>query len=117
MSFTIFPAIDLRNGRVVRLKYGDPNQQTTFSDDPVAIGEKWLAAGSDWLHRRYLDDRRRHRRFDGHTPTSQTGTRGRLLGGDCIHADRTAGAGPASQRLLRWRPHAADPGGPSLLAD
>lgn len=43
--FTIYPAIDLRNGRVVRLQYGDPNQQTVFSDDPVAMAEKWLAAG------------------------------------------------------------------------
>ncbi len=55
MSFTIFPAIDLRNGRVVRLKYGDPNQQTTFSDDPVAMGERWLASGSEWLHIVNLD--------------------------------------------------------------
>ena len=55
MTFTIFPAIDLRNGRVVRLKYGDPNQQTTFSDDPVAMGHRWLEAGTDWLHIVNLD--------------------------------------------------------------
>lgn len=53
--FTIFPAIDLRNGRVVRLQYGDPNQQTVFSDDPVAMAEKWLAAGAEWLHVVNLD--------------------------------------------------------------
>ncbi|MEM7333304.1 MAG: 1-(5-phosphoribosyl)-5-[(5-phosphoribosylamino)methylideneamino]imidazole-4-carboxamide isomerase [Chloroflexota bacterium] len=55
MKFTIFPAIDLRNGRVVRLKYGDPNQQTTFSDDPVAMGQRWLNAGTEWLHIVNLD--------------------------------------------------------------
>ncbi|MBE7531142.1 MAG: 1-(5-phosphoribosyl)-5-[(5-phosphoribosylamino)methylideneamino]imidazole-4-carboxamide isomerase [Chloroflexi bacterium] len=53
--FTIFPAIDLRNGRVVRLQHGDPNQQTVFSDDPVAMAEKWLAAGAIWLHVVNLD--------------------------------------------------------------
>lgn len=53
--FTIFPAIDLRNGRVVRLQYGDPNQQTVFSDDPMAMAEKWLAAGAEWLHVVNLD--------------------------------------------------------------
>ena len=31
----IYPAIDLRGGKVVRLKEGDPNRQTIFSDDPV----------------------------------------------------------------------------------
>ena len=55
MKFTIFPAIDLRNGHVVRLKYGDPNQQTTFSHDPVAMGERWLSTGADWLHIVNLD--------------------------------------------------------------
>ncbi|HRQ37364.1 MAG TPA: 1-(5-phosphoribosyl)-5-[(5-phosphoribosylamino)methylideneamino]imidazole-4-carboxamide isomerase [Chloroflexota bacterium] len=53
--FTIYPAIDLRNGRVVRLQYGDPDQQTVFSDDPVAMAEKWLAAGATWLHVVNLD--------------------------------------------------------------
>lgn len=53
--FTIFPAIDLRNGRVVRLQHGDPQQQTVFSDDPVAMAEKWIAVGADWLHVVNLD--------------------------------------------------------------
>lgn len=55
MSFTIFPAIDLRNGRVVRLQYGDPNKQTVFSDDPVAMAQKWIEAGAKWLHVVNLD--------------------------------------------------------------
>ena len=54
-SFTIYPAIDLRHGKVVRLQYGDPNLQTTFSDDPLAIGRKWLEAGATWLHVVNLD--------------------------------------------------------------
>lgn len=55
MSFTIYPAIDLRNGRVVRLQYGDPNKQTIFGDDPAAMGRKWVADGADWLHVVNLD--------------------------------------------------------------
>ncbi|MBP6471342.1 MAG: 1-(5-phosphoribosyl)-5-[(5-phosphoribosylamino)methylideneamino]imidazole-4-carboxamide isomerase [Chloroflexi bacterium] len=55
MRFTIYPAIDLRNGRVVRLQYGDPNKQTVFSDDPAAMGRQWIAAGAEWLHVVNLD--------------------------------------------------------------
>lgn len=55
MTFTLYPAIDLRHGQVVRLKYGDPAQQTTFSDDPVAMAQRWLDAGAEWLHVVNLD--------------------------------------------------------------
>ncbi|MCP4423843.1 MAG: 1-(5-phosphoribosyl)-5-[(5-phosphoribosylamino)methylideneamino]imidazole-4-carboxamide isomerase [Chloroflexi bacterium] len=55
MTFTIYPAIDLRNGRVVRLQYGDPNKQTIFGDDPAAMGQKWIDAGAEWLHVVNLD--------------------------------------------------------------
>ena len=54
-TFDIYPAIDLRNGKVVRLKYGDPAQQTVFGDDPAAMGAQWVAAGSRWLHVVNLD--------------------------------------------------------------
>ena len=54
-KFTIYPAIDLRRGQVVRLEYGDPNRQTTFSDDPYATAERWKAAGATWLHVVNLD--------------------------------------------------------------
>lgn len=55
MDFTIYPAIDLRKGKVVRLQYGDPALQTTFSDDPVAIANQWIAVGARWLHVVNLD--------------------------------------------------------------
>ncbi|MBP8973763.1 MAG: 1-(5-phosphoribosyl)-5-((5-phosphoribosylamino)methylideneamino)imidazole-4-carboxamide isomerase, partial [Anaerolineae bacterium] len=51
----VYPAIDLRRGRVVRLKYGDPAQETVHSDDPVAVAERWRAAGAAWLHVVNLD--------------------------------------------------------------
>ena len=55
MSFTIFPAIDLRGGQVVRLRHGDPAQQTTFSDDPAAVARHWESLGAKWLHVVNLD--------------------------------------------------------------
>ena len=55
MSFTIYPAIDLRGGKVVRLKEGDPTRMTVYSDDPAEIAQHWLSFGSRWLHVVNLD--------------------------------------------------------------
>lgn len=51
----IFPAIDLRRGRCVRLRQGDPAAETVFSDDPVAMARQWVQAGAPWLHVVNLD--------------------------------------------------------------
>ncbi len=51
----IYPAIDLRHGQVVRLKHGDPEQQATYSDDPVETARRWAEAGAAWLHVVNLD--------------------------------------------------------------
>lgn len=51
----VYPAIDLRAGQVVRLREGDPNQQTTFSDDPVMTARRWIDQGAAWLHVVNLD--------------------------------------------------------------
>ncbi len=53
--FTIFPAIDLRRGRCVRLKQGDPNAETIFSEDPAAMARHWATQGATWLHVVNLD--------------------------------------------------------------
>ena len=50
MSFEVIPAIDLRDGQVVRLTQGDFARQTTFSDDPAAVAAGWEAAGATTLH-------------------------------------------------------------------
>lgn len=55
MSFTIYPAIDLRGGKVVRLKEGDPARMTSYSDDPVEVATRWLGMGAQWLHIVNLD--------------------------------------------------------------
>mgnify|MGYP002640133821 FL=1 len=51
----IIPAIDLMDGKVVRLYKGDPNQKTVYSDDPVDIAKKWESAGADIIHLVDLD--------------------------------------------------------------
>jgi phosphoribosylformimino-5-aminoimidazole carboxamide ribotide isomerase len=46
----IYPAIDLLNGRCVRLRQGDYSRETVFSDDPVAVARRWVELGADRLH-------------------------------------------------------------------
>ena len=46
----IIPAIDLKDGRCVRLKQGDMSSATVFSDDPVAMAKHWAAQGARRLH-------------------------------------------------------------------
>ena len=51
----IIPAIDLMDGKVVRLYKGDPSQKTVYGDDPVKIAKQWESAGADILHLVDLD--------------------------------------------------------------
>jgi phosphoribosylformimino-5-aminoimidazole carboxamide ribotide isomerase len=46
----ILPAVDLLDGKVVRLAQGRREQVTVYSDDPVAVASKWVEAGAAWLH-------------------------------------------------------------------
>lgn len=46
----VFPAIDLQNGKAVRLKQGIRDQSTIFSDDPAAVAQRWADQGALWLH-------------------------------------------------------------------
>lgn len=46
----LIPAIDLKDGKCVRLRQGRMDDETVFSDDPLAMAEKWVAAGSGRLH-------------------------------------------------------------------
>ncbi len=51
----VYPALDLRGGKVVRLRQGDPARQTTYGDDPVQIARRWIEQGTRWLHVVNLD--------------------------------------------------------------
>lgn len=46
----IFPAVDIKDGKCVRLRQGVEDQVTVFSDDPAAMARQWVAAGTRWLH-------------------------------------------------------------------
>ncbi len=55
MSITLYPAIDVRDGRVVRLRQGDYAQETRYLDEPLAVAMRYGQAGADWLHLVDLD--------------------------------------------------------------
>ena len=51
----IIPAIDLKNGKCVRLRQGEDTATTEYSDDPVAVARDWFAGGAQRLHLVNLD--------------------------------------------------------------
>ena len=51
----VYPAIDLRHGRCVRLVQGDPRAETVVGDDPAAVARRWVGLGAAWLHVVNLD--------------------------------------------------------------
>lgn len=53
--FTVFPAIDLRHGRVVRLEEGRDDRRTEYGDDPVAVAKSFVDAGAQAIHLVDLD--------------------------------------------------------------
>ena len=54
----IWPAIDLRGGKCVRLRQGDYGQETVFGDDPTAMARHWVDLGAQHLHLVDLDGAR-----------------------------------------------------------
>jgi len=54
----IWPAIDLRGGKCVRLKQGDFSRETVFGEDPAAMARHWLSQGAECLHLVDLDGAR-----------------------------------------------------------
>jgi len=54
----LFPAIDIRDGKAVRLIQGDYEQETKYDDDPVIAARRWVDAGARWLHVVDLDGAR-----------------------------------------------------------
>ncbi|HEV2527291.1 MAG TPA: 1-(5-phosphoribosyl)-5-[(5-phosphoribosylamino)methylideneamino]imidazole-4-carboxamide isomerase [Thermomicrobiales bacterium] len=46
----VYPSIDIRDGRCVRLVEGDFARETVYDDDPVRVAGRWAAAGTAWVH-------------------------------------------------------------------
>ena len=51
----LYPAIDVRDGRVVRLQQGDYARETRYADDPFELASRYAAQGATWLHLVDLD--------------------------------------------------------------
>ncbi|MBR6728655.1 MAG: 1-(5-phosphoribosyl)-5-[Clostridia bacterium] len=57
----VYPAIDLRGGKCVRLLQGDFDKTTVYSDSPVEMAKQWEAQGAEWLHVVDLDGARQEK--------------------------------------------------------
>lgn len=55
MSFIVYPALDIREGRVVRLRQGDYAQETHYGDDPLPRAQAFADQGAQWMHLVDLD--------------------------------------------------------------
>ena len=55
MSFIVYPALDIREGRVVRLRQGDYAQETRYGDDPLPRAQAFAGQGAQWMHLVDLD--------------------------------------------------------------
>ena len=64
----VFPAIDLRHGRCVRLRQGRAEDETVYGDDPVAVAVRWVGEGAEWLHVVNLDGAFGEQTGDSHRP-------------------------------------------------
>jgi phosphoribosylformimino-5-aminoimidazole carboxamide ribotide isomerase len=93
--FTIYPAIDLRAGQVVRLKEGDPSRQTTYSPDPARTAQNWLEAGARWLHVVNLDGA-----FDENDSANQAALRVILETAKLFEARVQFGGGTRSMEMV-----------------
>ena len=90
MSFIVYPALDIRDGRVVRLRQGDYAQETSYGDDPLPRAQAFAAQGAQWMHLVDLDAAR------------AGGYAGAAAGGDpCAHA--TPGADRRCVAVTTWR--------------
>jgi len=54
-EFIIYPAIDIRGGKCVRLLQGDYNQETVYGDSPLEMAKQWEKQGASWVHLVDLD--------------------------------------------------------------
>lgn len=94
-TFTIYPAIDLRAGQVIRLQEGDPSRKTTYSDDPAKVARQWLEAGARWLHVVNLDGA-----FDEKDTANQTALRSILNTANRFEARVQFGGGIRSMQTI-----------------
>ena len=64
MKFTIYPAIDMRGGKCVRLLQGDYDKETIYGDSPFEMAKKFAGEGAEWIHMVDLDGARDGKRVN-----------------------------------------------------
>ncbi|MCM3574861.1 1-(5-phosphoribosyl)-5-[(5-phosphoribosylamino)methylideneamino]imidazole-4-carboxamide isomerase [Mesobacillus subterraneus] len=64
MNFTIYPAIDMRGGKCVRLLQGDYDKETVYGDSPFEMAKKFADEGAEWIHMVDLDGARDGKRVN-----------------------------------------------------
>src|SRR5687768_5482356 len=84
MSLEILPSIDLRGGKVVRLKQGDYAQQLNYDVDAVATAKSFRDAGANWIHVVDLDGAKEGR-------PAQTALIGRIIAATALHVEAGGG--------------------------
>lgn len=92
----LYPAIDLRGGRAVRLLHGDYDRETVYGDDPVAIATSFAQAGTSWIHVVDLDAARTgepvHRHVVAAIVAAVAPFGVRVQSGGGVRSDEAAGA-------------------------
>lgn len=103
MTFTIYPAVDIRGGKAVRLTQGRPDEETLYDVNPVAAAQRWADGGAQWLHVVDLDaafegePRNRHLIRD---IVAETGVPVQASGGIRTMADLDAAIGYGASRVV-----------------
>ncbi len=101
--FTLYPAIDIRDGRAVRLTQGRSHEETVYGEDPVEVARGFAATGTSWLHVVDLDaaftgePRNRHLI---EAIVAETGCRVQASGGVRTLADVEASLGYGAERVV-----------------
>jgi len=103
VPLTLYPAVDIRDGRAVRLTQGKADEETVYDADPVAAAQAFADAGSEWLHVVDLDaaftgePRNRHL---VEAIVEATGCRVQASGGVRTLADVEASLGYGAERVV-----------------
>ncbi|MGE1117803.1 1-(5-phosphoribosyl)-5-[(5-phosphoribosylamino)methylideneamino]imidazole-4-carboxamide isomerase [Bacillus altitudinis] len=63
-EFTLYPAIDMRNGKCVRLVQGDYDQETIYGDSPLDMARRFANEGAKWIHLVDLDGAKAGKRMN-----------------------------------------------------
>jgi phosphoribosyl isomerase A len=111
--FTLYPAVDIRDGRAVRLTQGRAEEETVYDADPVAAAQRFAAAGATWLHVVDLDaaftgePRNRHLI---EAIVAATGCRVQASGGVRTVEDVEASLGYGAERVVLGTMALTDPG-------